>query len=243
MMHGIRYGHVEKRASVKLTFKEFVSTFFQAIFALGMPILILGGIYGGIFTPTEAAAVSCIYAIVVGCVIYQNLSFKQIWKSVCEISVRVSSMLTIVCCATAMAWFVSSSGLAAAVSKAVLAGLSNKFAILTVVNLLLFVLGCIIDPTSIILLTCPIIIPITQALGLSSVHVGAFMIMNIAVGMVTPPFAGTLYISNQLADERNMGTVVRKLIPYIVMMFMITLVVAYIPQLSIALPKVLGMTV
>ena len=110
VMHGIRYGHVEKRASVKLTFKEFVSTFFQAIFALGMPILILGGIYGGIFTPTEAAAVSCIYAIVVGCVIYQNLSFKQIWKSVCEISVRVSSMLTIVCCATAMAWFVSSSG-------------------------------------------------------------------------------------------------------------------------------------
>ena len=152
-------------------------------------------------------------------------------------------MLTVVCCATAMAWFVSSSGLAAAVSKAVLAGLSNKFAILTVVNLLLFVLGCIIDPTSIILLTCPIIIPITQALGLSSVHVGAFMIMNIAVGMVTPPFAGTLYISNQLADERNMGAVVRKLIPYIVMMFMITLVVAYIPQLSIALPKVLGMTV
>ena len=69
------------------------------------------------------------------------------------------------------------------------------------------------------------------------------MIMNIAVGMVTPPFAGTLYISNQLADERNMGAVVRKLIPYIVMMFMITLVVAYIPQLSIALPKVLGMTV
>ena len=243
VMHGIRYGHVEKRASVKLTFKEFVSTFFQAIFALGMPILILGGIYGGIFTPTEAAAVSCIYAIIVGCVIYRNLSFKQIWKSVCEISVRVSSMLTIVCCATAMAWFVSSSGLAAAVSKAVLAGLSNKFAILTVVNLLLFVLGCIIDPTSIILLTCPIIIPITQALGLSSVHVGAFMIMNIAVGMVTPPFAGTLYISNQLADERNMGAVVRKLIPYIVMMFMITLVVAYIPQLSIALPKVLGMTV
>lgn len=243
VMHGIRYGHVEKRASVKLTFKEFVSIFFQAIFALGMPILILGGIYGGIFTPTEAAAVSCIYAIVVGCVIYQNLSFKQIWKSVCEISVRVSSMLTIVCCATAMAWFVSSSGLAAAVSKAVLAGLSNKFAILTVVNLLLFVLGCIIDPTSIILLTCPIIIPITQALGLSSVHVGAFMIMNIAVGMVTPPFAGTLYISNQLADERNMGAVVRKLIPYIVMMFMITLIVAYIPQLSIALPKVLGMTV
>ena len=226
-----------------MTLKEFVSTFFQAIFALGMPLLILGGIYGGIFTPTEAAAVSCVYAIIVGCAIYRNLSVKQIWRSACEISVRVSSMLTIVCCATAMAWYVSSSGLAAMISKLVLSGLSSKIAILTVINLLLFVLGCIIDPTSIILLTCPIIIPITKALGLSSVQVGAFMIMNIAVGMVTPPFAGTLYISNQLAGERSIGPMVKKLIPYIVMMFVITLIVAYIPEISLALPKALGMTV
>lgn len=243
VMHGIRYGKVEKGKTVKLTFHEFVSTFFQAIFALGMPLLILGGIYGGIFTPTEAAAVSCVYAIIVGCVIYRNLSIKQIWKSSCEISVRVSSMLTIVCCATAMAWYVSSSGLAAMISKLVLSGLSSKIAILTVINLLLFVLGCIIDPTSIILLTCPIIIPITKALALSSVQVGAFMIMNIAVGMVTPPFAGTLYISNQLAGERSIGPMVKKLIPYIVMMFIITLFVAYIPEISLALPKALGMTV
>ena len=152
-------------------------------------------------------------------------------------------MLTIVCCATAMAWYVSSSGLAAMISKLVLSGLSSKIAILTVINLLLFVLGCIIDPTSIILLTCPIIIPITKALGLSSVQVGAFMIMNIAVGMVTPPFAGTLYISNQLAGERSIGPMVKKLIPYIVMMFVITLIVAYIPEISLALPKALGMTV
>lgn len=161
----------------------------------------------------------------------------------CEISVRVSSMLTIVCCATAMAWYVSSSGLAAAISRAVLSSLNNKFAILTAINMVLFVLGCIIDPTSIILLTCPIIIPITKALGMSSVAVGAFVIMNIAVGMVTPPFAGTLYISNQLAGERSIGPMVKRLIPYIALMFIITLIVAYVPEISIALPKMLGMTI
>lgn len=208
-----------------------------------MPLVILGGIYGGFFTPTEAAAVACVYSIIVGALIYKNLTLKQMWKSMCEISVRVSSMLTIVCCATAMAWYVSSSGLAAAISRAVPSSLNNKFAILTAINMLLFVLGCIIDPTSIILLTCPIIIPITKALGMSSVAVGAFVIMNIAVGMVTPPFAGTLYISNQLAGERSIGPMVKRLIPYIALMFIITLIVAYVPEISIALPKMLGMTI
>ena len=243
IMHMIRYGQVEKRSTQHLSLGEAIHTFWDAIFALGMPVIILGGIYGGFFTPTEAAAVSCIYSLVVGCFIYRNLSPKQIWKSMCDISVRVSSMLTIVCVATAMAWYVSSSGLAQMISQAVLDGLSNKIMILTVINILLFVLGCVIDPTSIILLTCPIIIPITQSLGMSTVAVGAFMIMNIAVGMVTPPFAGTLYISNQIAGERSIGPMVRKLVPYIVLMFVITLVVAYIPEISIALPRALGMTI
>lgn len=115
--------------------------------------------------------------------------------------------------------------------------------ILTAINVLLFILGCLIDPTSIILLTCPIIIPITQSLGMSTVAVGAFMIMNIAVGMVTPPFAGTLYISNQIAGEKSIGPMVKKLVPYIILMFVITLIVAYFPILSIALPRALGMTI
>ena len=243
IMHGFRFGRVETPTKEKLTAKEAVTTFWDAIFALGMPVIILGGICGGFFTPTEAAAVSCVYALVVGCFIYRNLSAKQIWRSLCEISVRVSSMLTIVCVATAMAWFVSSSGLAKTIAEAVLAGFSSKIALLTVINILLFILGCLIDPTSIILLTCPIIIPITQSLGMSSVAVGAFMIMNIAVGMVTPPFAGTLYVANQIAGEKSIAPITLKLWPYIVLMFAITLLVAYVPDISLMLPKFLGMTI
>ena len=243
IMHAFRYGRTESRSVERLSFKEAIETFWEAIFALGMPVIILGGIYGGFFTPTEAAAVACIYSLMVGCLVYRTLTWKQIWNSMCEISVRVSSMLTIVCVATAMAWFVSSSGLAQRISEAVLAGFSSKFAILTIINVLLFALGCVIDPTSIILLTCPIIIPITKSLGMSTVAVGAFMIMNIAVGMVTPPFAGTLYISSQIAGEKSIGPMVKKLIPYIVLMFLVTLVVAYVPAISITLPKILGMTI
>lgn len=243
VMHAFRYGKLESRSTERLSLKEVIETFWEAVFALGMPVIILGGIYGGFFTPTEAAAVACVYSLVVGCLVYRTLTWKQIWNSMCEISVRVSSMLTIVCVATAMAWFVSSSGLAQMVSEAVLAGFSSKFAILTVINVLLFVLGCVIDPTSIILLTCPIIIPITKSLGMSTVAVGAFMIMNIAVGMVTPPFAGTLYISSQIAGEKSIGPMVKKLVPYIILMFLVTLAVAYVPAISTALPQMLGMTI
>ncbi len=129
------------------------------------------------------------------------------------------------------------------ISQMVLDGLNSRFAILTAINLLLFALGCVIDPTSIILLTCPIIIPITRSLGMSTVAVGAFMIMNIAVGMVTPPFAGTLYISSQIAGEKTIGPMTQKLLPYIILMLVITLMVAYIPEISITLPRLLGMTV
>lgn len=242
-MHAFRYGKTEISSVEKLSFKEAIATFWEAIFALGMLVIILGGIYGGFFTPTEAAAVACVYSLVVGCLIYRTLTWKQIWKSMCEISIRISSMLTIVCLATAMAWFVSSSGLAQRISAAVLAGFSSKFAILTIINILLFALGCVIDPTSIILLTCPIIIPITKSLGMSTVAVGVFMIMNIAVGMVTPPFAGTLYIASQIAGEKSIGPTTKKLMPYIALMFIVTLVVAYVPAISITLPKILGMTI
>lgn len=243
IVHGIIYGKKEKRERSHLTLKEAIVTFFNAIFALGMPVIILGGIYGGFFTPTEAAAVACVYSIIVGCCIYRTLSLKRVWQCLCQIATRVSSMLTIVCCATALAWFVSSSGLATSISQAVLNSLHNKFAILTVINLLLFVLGFFIDPTSIILLTCPIIIPITKALGISAIAVGAFMILNIAVGMVTPPFAGTLFVSSQLAGEKSIAGMVPKLIPYICTMLLITLVISYIPAIATFLPVALGMSV
>lgn len=112
IMHIVKYKNIESSSVDRLSFKEAIQTFLEAIFALGMPLIILGGIYGGFFTPTEAAAVSCIYSLIVGCFIYRTLTLKQIWNSMCEISVRVSSMLTIVCVASAMAWYVSSSGLA-----------------------------------------------------------------------------------------------------------------------------------
>lgn len=95
VMHMFRYGKVEARSSEKLSLKEAVQTFFEAIFALGMPVVILGGIYGGFFTPTEAAAIACVYSLLVGCLVYRTLTLKQIWNSLCNISVRVSSITVI----------------------------------------------------------------------------------------------------------------------------------------------------
>lgn len=242
-MHIVRYHKIERSDAERIPLRQGIQSFFDAIFALGMPVIILGGIYGGIFTPTEAAAVSCIYALIVGAFIYRTLSLKQILETLQSVGVKVGAMLIIVSSASVMAWYVSSSGLAKLVAASVLSGLSSKLAILTAINILLFVLGCFLDPTSIILLTCPIILPITAQLGMSPVAVGVFMTVNIAVGMVTPPLAGTIYISNQMACLDSIGPMTKRLLPYIAAMILITLLITYIPEISLALPSMLGMAI
>jgi C4-dicarboxylate transporter DctM subunit len=243
IIHVIKFRRIEKSSPEKTSFRDGWRIFVDAIFALGMPVVILGGIYGGIFTPTEAAAVSCVYALFVGGAIYRSLGVRQIFETLQMVGIRVSSMLTIVCAATGMAWYVSSSGLAKQVATAILTGMNSQIAILTSINLLLFFLGCFLDPTSIILLTCPIILPITKSFGMSGVAVGAFFTVNMAVGMITPPMAGTIYVSSQIAKLESIGDMTAKIIPYLLAMMAITLLITYFPEISIGLPRLLGMSI
>lgn len=241
IMHSFRFRHIEARDTTKLSRKEVVKISVDAIAALIMPLIILGGIYGGIFTPTEASAVACVYAWAVGALLYKKLPFKVFLKCLANTAVSVGSMLIIVCSAAGMAWWISSSGLGQAISDAVLSTFHNKYVVLLIINLFLFVLGCLIDPTSIILLTSSIIFTITNKLGIHPIAVGCFMIVNIALGMVTPPLAGTLYVSNQIAGEKTIGPMVKELIPYIILFFLLVLLITYIPGISLSLPKLLGM--
>lgn len=241
VMHGIRFRHVEAPDSTKMTKKEIIKTSVDAIAALIMPLIILGGIYGGIFTPTEAAAVACVYAWIVGAFLYRKLPIKTFIKCLADTAVSVGSMLIIVCSAAGMAWWISSSGLGRAISDAVLSTFSNRYIVLFIINAFLFILGCLIDPTSIILLTSPIIFNITNALGIHPVAVGCFMIVNIALGMVTPPLAGTLYVSNQIAGDKSIGPMVKELMPYIILFFLLVLLFTYVPGICTCLPQYLGL--
>lgn len=241
IMHIFRFRHVEQPDKTKLPFKEAFKIFVDAIAALIMPLIILGGIYGGIFTPTEAAAVACVYAWIIGAFLYRKLPFKVFCKCLADTAVSVGSMLIIVCSAAGMAWWISSSGIGNAISTAVLTTVKSKFLVLLIINIFLFILGCLIDPTSIILLTSAIIFNITDALGVHPIAVGCFMIVNIALGMVTPPLAGTLYVSNQIAGDKTIGPMVKELMPYIVLFFLLVLLFTYVPSISTCLPQLLGM--
>jgi len=241
IMHMFRFHKVEAPDTEKLSGREIIKTSVDAIAALLMPLIILGGIYGGIFTPTEAAAVACVYAWAVGALLYRKLPLKTFIKCLEDTAVSVGAMLIIVCSAAGMAWWISSSGIGSSISNAVLSTFSNKYVVLLIINVFLFILGCLIDPTSIILLTSPIIFNITNSLGLHPIAVGCFMIVNIALGMVTPPLAGTLYVSNQIAGDRSIGPMVKELIPYIILFFLLVLLFTYVPAISIFLPKVLGL--
>lgn len=241
VMNIVRYKNVEAPDTEKMPKKEIIKISVDAIAALIMPLIILGGIYGGVFTPTEAAAVACVYAWVVGAFLYRNLSLKIFAKCLADTAVSVGAMLIIVCSAAGMAWWISSSGIGNAISTTILTAVKSKFIVLLIINLFLFILGCLIDPTSIILLTSSIIFTITNAYGINPIAVGCFMIVNIALGMVTPPLAGTLYVSNQIAGEKTIGPLVKELIPYIILFFLLVLLFTYVPTISTFLPELLGL--
>lgn len=243
IMHIIRFGRVETPIREKTTFKESMKIALDALPALGMPIIILGGIYGGFFTPTEAAAVACIYSIIVSCFIYRNLSGKKLLTLFRDTGVRCGVTMITISIATPFAWFLTSSGLTGVLSSYLLSNVTSKFLLLFIINLILFFLGCFMEPQSIIMLLTPIILPITNAFGISKIAVGVFMVVNIAVGMMTPPMAGCIYVSNQMAGLRSIGPMVGKIWPYIVAMACVTLLITYVPEISLLLPRLLGMNV
>ena len=243
IMHIIRFGKVEKRSTERVPFTEALAITVDALWALGMPVIILGGIYGGVFTPTEAAAVACVYSIFVSCFCYKTLNFKKLLELFRDTGVRCGVTMITISIATPFAWFLTSSGLTGLLSSTLLSTFTSRFALLLIINLVLFFLGCFMEPQSIIMLMTPIILPITNAFGISPIAVGVFIVVNIAVGMMTPPMAGCIYVSNQMAGLKSIGPMVGKIWPYIVAMALITLLITYVPEISLILPRALGMNV
>lgn len=241
IIHIVRFRTVEPGTSEKISLRQAFKITFDAIFALGMPIIILGGIYSGIFTPTEAAAVACVYSIIVACFIYKSMNLKDLIAIFRETGVRCGVIMFIISVATPFAWFLVSSGISRDIARSIVSISNSKYLILLFINILLFGLGCFMEPQSIILMTAPIILPITTEFGISPIAVGIIMVVNMAVGMTTPPVAGCLYISNWLAGLQSIGPMIKKIIPYIIALIMVTLVLTYFPEIILILPKTLGM--
>lgn len=215
-------------------------SFKDASWGLLAPIIILGGLYGGIFTPTEAAVVAVFYSLLLGFVIYRSLSFRAAYQILVDASEASAVVMLIVAFAGLFSWAGSTVGILDSLAGLVMGISSNEWVVLLVINLLIFVGGMLIDAISIFYIFLPIFLPIMSHYGWDPVWFGVVMTLNLAIGQFTPPVAVNLYVTTQLADIRLEETF-KAVWPMVIAMLVALVVVVAFPVLSLYIPKFFGL--
>jgi len=215
-------------------------SFREAFWGLLAPVIILGGLYGGIFTPTEAAVVAVFYSLLLGFVIYRSLDLKKTYEILVDASESSAIVMLIVAFAGLFSWAGSTVGILDAMAKLVMNISDNEWIVLLVINLLIFVGGMLIDAVSIYYIFLPIFLPIMSSYGWNPVWFGVMMTLNLAIGQFTPPVAVNLYVTTQLAGIRLEETF-KAVWPMVLAMLVALVVVIAFPSLSLYIPEFFGL--
>ena len=216
-----------------------LKAFKNSFFALLMPVIILGGIYGGIFTCTEAATVAAFYALFCGTVIYRELNGKLLLEAIKNTLQQATMVLLIIGNASLFGYILGVERIPDMVANAFVTITDNPIVFLLLVNLLLFVVGMIFESSPAIHILAPILAPLAAQYGIDPVHFGIIMIVNLAVGMVTPPVGLNLYVSCSIANLK-IEQLVSKIVPYLICLVVDVFIISYVPIISTFLPGVLG---
>lgn len=209
--------------------------FKEAFWGLMMPVIILGGIYGGIFTPTEAAAVSAVYGLFIGIFVYKTLKLKELKKIFIDSACTTATVMFITAAATLFAYVITRARIDVAISTLLtdVAG-GNQIIFLIIVNIVLLIAGCFLDSTSALYIFTPLFIPVAEALGMSMVHFGTIMIVNLAIGLVTPPVGVNLYVACGISNI-DLKRISVSVVPLLLASLVVLAIVTYVPSISLAL--------
>ena len=209
-----------------------------------MPVIILGGIYGGIFTPTEAAAVSVVYGLFVGMVIYREVSFRDLFDILVDSAKTTGGIMLIVASASLFSFVCTKFGIAEAASGLLASIAHNQFVFLLIVNIIFLIAGCFIDANSAMYIFIPIMLPVCKALGYDVVAFGVMATVNLAIGQVTPPVGVNLFVAISIKIKKGLEVTLQQIskavMPMIAASVAVLLVVTYVPAVSTALPKALA---
>jgi C4-dicarboxylate transporter, DctM subunit len=206
----------------------------QAGWALLMPVIILGGIYGGIFTPTEASAVAVFYALVVGIVIYREITLANLYTILRKSVISSAVIMFIIANAGLFAFLITRAGVPEAIGLWLQSVLKSPGYFLLGVNAALFIIGMFIETSAAIIVLAPILAPVAQHFGIDPVHFGLVMVVNLALGMITPPFGVNLFAACTVA-RISLDRIVKQLIPFVLVVLACLMVVTYVPSLSLGL--------
>ncbi len=206
----------------------------NAAWALLMPVIILGGIYGGIFTPTEASVVAVFYALIVGMLIHRELSFKDVLPVLRKSVISSAVIMFIIANAGLFAFIITRAGVPEAIGEWLSKVLQSPMWFLLGVNAALFVIGMFIETSAAIIVLAPILVPVAIHFGVDPVHFGTIMVVNLALGMITPPFGVNLFAACTVA-KISLDQIVKHLIPFVLVIISCLMLITYIPSISLAL--------
>ena len=225
--------------SKKATRQEKIQAFKDAILAILMPVIILGGIYSGVFTPTEAAVIAVFYGLIVGVLVYKEIKLSDIPRILTDSAITMSTVLLIMSASTIFGWILTKLQIPQAVAKGFLGISASKYIFLLLVNVLLLFIGMFCEAGAAMVILAPLLAPVAQTLGIDLVHFGIIMMANLAIGMMTPPVGVNLYVVCDTAKVKIEG-----MFPYLVKYFLAlvagVLIITYVPQLSLLLVNLFG---
>lgn len=227
-------------STIPFSLKNLWSAFLHSILALLMPVIILGGIYGGIFTPTESAAVAIVYALIVSMGIYREIKPRDLPRIIIAAGRSTATVMFVIAASGAFSWLLVYNRIPETIANAVLNVVSNKYVILLILNLLMLVLGVFLETNAIILMITPMLLPIADRIGVSYLEIGLIMVVNTSVGMLTPPMALNILIAAGIGHD-TIERISKKVIPFLLVLILDIFIITYVPGFVTFLPKLLGM--
>lgn len=214
--------------------RGFVKLFKDSFFAMLTPFIILGCIYTGVASPTEAAVISVFYALFISLFVYKTLKFKEIWGICVEATRTFAPILFILAASTAFSRVLNLMQVPQYINQLILNNVSNEILILLIINLILLVVGMVMDTTPAILILTPILLPITTSIGMDPIQFGVIMIVNLAIGFITPPIGVNLFVASSLTDI-PLACLAKKAMPLIAYFLVALLLITFIPAISLCL--------
>jgi len=213
-------------------------SFMEAILPLLTPIILLGGIWLGFFTPTEAAAVAVTYALVIGIFVVRELTLKDIVRVFIETARETATIGFVVAASTLYGWVLMRSGMTIKIAEWLVAISQNPLVIMIIINVFLLAIGCFLDSTVAILILGPVLMPVIEKVGIDPVHFGVVMVLNLMIGLLTPPFGIVLFVMSKVADM-SFEDVVKATVPFLIPLFIVLVMIIIFPDFVTALPNAL----
>ena len=229
-----------KNNAERPTFMQALKIFLDAVPSLSLIIIIIGGIIGGIFTATEGAAIAVVYSLLLSMLFYKSIKIKDLPRILLE-SINMTAMIVfLIGVSSIMSWVLAFTNVPTYITQLILGISDNPVIILLIMNVLLLVVGTFMDLTPAILIFTPIFLPIAQNLGMDTIQFGIMLVFNLCIGTITPPVGNTLFVGCRVAKTKIEG-VIKNILPFYVSIFVVLMLVTFIPAISLFLPRIMGM--